>query len=195
MDLLRHLLFENPLTLWMVLGMAGLVAGLVWSRTGSNRARRVLAALVAMAVAVGIAAWAVETDRERVERTLRIMAEAADTGDAEAFIERISPEYRNGPFDQEDLAKAVRAGLREVRATAATPIIRMEEGRATVTQVYVFRAAPGQRFALPPAYERITWEGTFGPDEDREWRLRSAMGIRPRRMTAEEAAAHLPRGP
>jgi len=209
MDLLRHLVFENPLTLWMTLGLACLVAALIWSRTGSRRALWTLGALLAAMVAVGIAAWAVETDRERVERTLRIMAKAADTGDAEALIERISPEYRNGPFRQEDLAKAVRAGLRAVRATAATPIIRMEEGRAsprrseaspwrsraTVTQAYVFRAAPGKQFLLPPGQERITWEGTFGPDEDGEWRLRSAIGIRPRRITAEEAAARLPQGP
>jgi hypothetical protein len=64
-----------------------------------------------------------------------------------------------------------------------------------VTQAYVFRAAPGKQFLLPPGQERITWEGTFGPDEDGEWRLRSAIGIRPRRITAEEAAARLPQGP
>ena len=183
MDLLRHLVFENPLTLWMTLGLACLVAALIWSRTGSRRALWTLGALLAAVVAVGIAAWAVETDRERVERTLRIMAKAAEAGDAEAMVERISERYPDRPA----LVAVVRRGLAQVRATAGTTTIRMEDGRATITQEYVFRSVrPG--LTIPAGRDRVTWEGVFEPDADGQWRLVGAMAIRPVRVSPVEAA-------
>jgi len=192
MDLLRYLLFENPLTLWILLGIAAVVAGLVWMRTGSPRAARAALGCLVAAVLIGVLAWAVETDRERLVRTLDTMAKAVDRGDAEALIERISPEYRNGTFDKAALASAVRLGLRQVRATADSPVIRQRDREACVTQAYTFRPAPGAR-PVPAESERVTWEGAFAPDPDGEWRLRSAAATQPIHMTPEEAARRLPR--
>jgi len=192
MDLVRYLLFENPLTLWILLGTATVVAALVWVRAGSSRAGIVARACAGAAVAVAVLAWAVETDRERLVRTLDTMASGVDRGNAEALIERISPAYRSGPSDKAALAAVVRVGLRQVRATAETPVIVLRDREATVTQVYCFRAAPGGR-AMPTGYDRVTWEGVFAPDADGEWRLRTVTATQPRRITPEEAARYLPR--
>jgi hypothetical protein len=193
MDLARYLVLENPLTLWILLGIAATVAGLVWMRTGSRRAAVVGLVCLADAALVGILAWAVETDRERLLHTLDTMAAAVDRGDAEAVIERISPEYRSGPSDKAALAAVVRLGLQRVRATAQTPVIRQRDREAGVTQVYTFRAGPGGH-PLATDYDRITWEGTFAPDPDGEWRLRAVAATQPRRITPEEAARYLQRG-
>ena len=193
MDILKHLFLENPLSLWIGLALAELVTLIVWWQSRSRRSAIVLAALPAAAAAVGLLAWAVETDYERLMRSLDVLARASDTGDAEAIIERISPDYQNGRSRREDLAAAVRLGLRQVRATAYTPTIQWEDGRAVVHQTYLFRPAPESRFAANQAFQDVVWEGVFQPDADREWRLRSAVAIRPVRMTPEEGARHLPK--
>ena len=200
MDILKHLFLENPLSLWIGLALAEIVTLIVWWQSRSRRAAIGLAAFPAAALAVGLVAWAVQTDYERLVRTLEVMARAADTGDAEALIERISPEYQpasprgvNGRARREDLAAVVRLGLRHVRATAATPTIQWEDGRAVVRQTYLFRPAPGSRFDAGQPFRDVVWEGVFQPDADREWRLRSAVAIRPVRVTPEEGVRYLPR--
>ena len=193
MDLVRHILFENPLPLWIVLGLAAIVAGVVWTRTGSRKALGLLVAFPAAAVLVGILAWAVETDYERLTRTLDIMAGTLADGNDTRFMERVSPEYRSGSAGKEELAAIARLGLKQVRATAETPVIRFHDHEATVTQVYHFVPAPGSRLPMPPDGERVTWEGTFAPDADGEWRLWSAKATHPYRMSPEDAARVLPR--
>ena len=126
MDILRHLLFENPLTPCIVLGLVALGAGFFWSRTGSRRARTMAVACCLAAAALLLVAWAVETDQERVARTLWIMSDAASRGDADTLIAQISPEYEGGPHGKDGLAAVVRLGLSQVRATADEPDIRIE---------------------------------------------------------------------
>ena len=193
MDILKHLFLENPLSLWIGLALAEIVTLIVWWQSRSRRAAIGLAALPAAAIAVGLLAWAVQTDDERLVRTLDVMGRAADTGDAEALIERISPDYQNGRARREDLAAVVRLGLRHVRATAATPTIQWEDGRAVVRQTYLFRPAPGSRFDAGQPFRDVVWEGVFQPDAEREWRLRSAVALRPVRVTPEEGVRYLPR--
>ena len=188
MDILRHLLFENPLTPCVVLGLIALGAGFFWSRTGSRRARTLALACCGAAAAVAIVAWAVETDYERVAKTLHRMSDAASRGDAETLIAQISSEYEGGPRGKEGLAAVVRLGLAHVRVTAEDPVISIENGHATATQIYHFSPAPKSRIALPPQYEKITWEGAFAPDPDGQWRLRSAVATKPERMTPQDAA-------
>jgi hypothetical protein len=193
MELLRHLLFENPWTLWILLGLAALAAGVIWGRTGSRRAARAACAFVAAGVLVGVLDWAVETERERLMRTLDTLDHAASTGNADLFMERVSAEYRSGSFSKERLAAAVRHGLKEVRASAESPVIEQGENEATVTQACRLSPAPGAQFAIPPQFQRITWEGRFAREADGEWRLRSAVAVSPQRMTPEEAVRFLPR--
>jgi len=191
MDILRHLLFENPLTPCIVLGLAALGAGFFWARTGSKRAQALALACCVAAGALIVVAWAVETDYERVGRTLKRMSDAGERGDAETFIAQISPEYEGGQKGKDSVAAVVRLGLAHVRVTAEEPVISIADGRATVTQAYHFSPAPKARLALPPQYERITWEGTLAPDPDGQWRLRSAIATKPERMSPQDAAKGL----
>jgi len=194
MDMLRHVLLENPLTLLIVLGVAEILALVAWRRTRSRRATAAAIALPAAALLVGLLALAVETDYERLMRTVETMARAADSGDAEAFIDRISPDYANRGARREDLAAVVRTGLACVRASADQPTLRWEDGRAVVQQTWDFRPAPGRPIVVEGQQRvRVLWEGVFAPDGDGEWRLRSAMALKPKRLTPEEAARYLPR--
>ena len=191
MDILRHLVLENPLSPCIVLGLVAVAAGLIWSRTGSRRALAVIVAAGGAAAILAILSIAVETDQERVDRSLRMMAQAGARGDAEALIERISPQYGNAPAARDSIVAVVRFGLGRVRVSAGDPAIRMGDKQATVTQTYRFSPAPGQKFALPPSHDYVTWEATLAPDADGQWRVRAATAVRPERMSPEEAAGRL----
>ena len=192
MNVFRHFVFENPVTLLIVLIIATVILGTVWRRTGKNAARAAASVCLAAAAIVALVAWFVETDRERLQRTLDTMARAADEGRPEVFIERISPDYRTDGQGKDGLADIVRHGLRYVRASARGATVDMEEDRATVTQTYTFRTAPGMRAPVAERFPRVEWEGTFAPDADGEWRLRSAQVLSPRPMLPQEAVRYLP---
>jgi len=201
MDTLTYLFFEDPTTLWILLGLAELIALILWAQTHSRRAVTALILFPVVAVLLGLLDFAVETDREAVLRSIATMDRAAAAGDAEAVIERISPDYRTDRFNKDALAAAVRAGLSQVRVEPSVPTLRKESAPAgttvfRVTETYRFQPAPGSRMDVSPEWENVTWEATFKKDKDGQWRLASAMAIRPVQMTAEEAASkvlsHMP---
>jgi hypothetical protein len=192
MDLIRHLLFENPLSLWIALGLVAVTAGAIWTRTRSEKALWVAAGSVMAGLGLAVLAWAVETDREKVIRTLDMMASAVEKGQTTALIERVSPEYKNGRFSKDDLAAAVTAALPRIRISGAgDPTITMGDGEATVQQQYVFQIQQGSDATFAGVQIPVTWEGRFAPDPDGQWRLRSAIAIKPERVTPEEAARHV----
>lgn len=192
MGLVRYLIFESPTPLWVLLGIGAVISAVVWRRTASPRARAAAWGFVAAGVLLGALAWTVETDRERLVHTIDTMSAAAARGDAEALIERISPLYASGSLGKDDLARVVRLGLAQVRASAETPTIVQGQGLATVTQAYVFTPAQDSPMVVSGAWERVVWEGVFAPDADGQWRLRSAVAISPRRMAPEQAVRYLP---
>ena len=194
MDFFRHLFFENPQTLWVLLGIGAILAGVVWRRMGSRHARTAAVVLAAAAVAIGILAWAVETDREKLLRSISTMNMAANDGPADAFIERISPSYRNGPLGKDHLAAVVRQAAMKLRASGEILKIDPRDKDFLVTQVYHFRPAPNVHFLVPPEWQNVTWEGVFAKDPDGQWRLRSAVATHPRRITPEEAGQYLRQG-
>jgi hypothetical protein len=188
-DILRHIFFEDPLTLWIFFGIGAIVAAAFWSRTGSRWALVTAGGFVTAAVVVGLVAWLVDTDYERLVRSINMIGKAVETGNADAFIERISPEYQNGPFRKDDLAEAARKALPLVRAIPRTPVIKPTGTEATVTVQYIFSRVSGKG---PGEGEiAVTWEGKFAPDADGEWRLRSALALYPERIAPEAAAATL----
>jgi len=194
MSLLRHLIFENPTTLLVVFGIAAVISVVAWQRNKSGRAGVAAVLFAAAAALVGILAWAVETDYEKVVRSVTTIGDAAEDGSADALIERISPKYQNGPYGKQELAGIVRQALGVIRAMPQSPVIQMGEGKAAVTQEYRIAPAPGMRMALDAARRDVTWEGKFAPDDDGEWRLRSAIATQPQRIRPEEAVKYLPKG-
>ena len=192
MDAIRYFVFENPTTLLVVLIIATILLGTVWRRTGKRGVRAAAFACLLAGALVALLAYLVETDRERLQRTLDTMARAADDGRPEIFIERISPEYRTDGQGKEGLADIVRHGLTHVRASAGMASVDMEENTATVRQTYAFRSAPGKQVAVAEQFPKVEWQGTFGPDGDGEWRLRSARVLAPKSMLPQEAVRYLP---
>jgi hypothetical protein len=194
MDILRHFVFEDPTTLLVVFGIAAIIAVVAWQRNKSGRAM-IAAVLFAVAAGlVGILAWAVETDYEKVMKSITTIGDAAEAGNADALTERLSPKYQNGPYDKAELSAVARLALRYIRAMPQSPVIQMGEGEATVTEQYRLAPAPGMRMALDAARVDVTWEGKFAPDDDGEWRLRSAIATQPQRIRPEEAVKYLPKG-
>ena len=193
MDLIKYVIFENPWTLWVLLLVAAVVCGTIWRRTGSSGCRAAAVGCVAAGVLVGILTWAVETDREKLKRTLKTMSDAMEAGHVETFIACISPGYKSGSQGKAALAAVVRRGLEVIRAEAETPTVAFGEADALVRQPCRFYPAPGAKLMLPPEAHRVVWESVFAPDPDGEWRLRSATVVSPRRMTPEQAAQYLPR--
>ena len=75
-------------------------------------------------------------------------------GDAAAFAERVSPDYRTGPSDKAAFSRAVEIGLGQYRAVTGKPATRLEtlaDGKRVfvVTQDYEFRPAPEGKMPLP----------------------------------------------
>jgi len=194
MDILRHFVFEDPLTLLVVFGIAAIIAVVAWQRNKSGRAGVAAVLFVAAAGLVGILAWSVETEYEKVARSVTAIANAAEAGSADAIIERISPKYQNGPYGKPELSAVAQLALRYIRAMPQSPVIQMGEGEATVTQECRLAPAPGMRMALDAARVDVAWEGKFAPDDDGEWRLRSAIATQPQRIRPEEAVKYLPKG-
>jgi hypothetical protein len=186
MEFLRWLFVEDPRTLLILLGLVEIVLLVAWTRGRSRRTLASLAAVLLAAAAVWMLDVLVETDREKVRRSLDALASAAVAGQAERFIERISPAYASGPFRKDDLAALVLEGLAQVRVGTSSPTIEMEEGAAKVTQAYRFSSRPGARFQIPPEYQHVVWEGRFAPDEDGQWRLRQAQMVQPYRFQPEK---------
>jgi len=193
MHVIRHLVLENPTTLLVALGIAAVVCGTIWHRRGSSPCRLVAVLCVAAGILVAVLAYSIETDRERLVLTLSTMGRAVDEGRPDAFADCISDRFETGSLDKDGLADLVRRGLQYVRASPEVPNITMTDADAAVTQVYVFRAAPGVPVRISKQYERITWEGNFAPDADGRWRLRSARATQPREMLPQEAARFLPK--
>ena len=194
MDLIKYLLFEDPTALWVVLGVAWLVVLVLWRRSASPGLIRPLVVLPLAAVGFLALALLVETDHEAVLRSLDMMAQAADRGDAAAFLERVSPDYRTGSADKAAFSRAVEIGFGQYRAVAGKPVAllkTLEDGMRVfdVAQDYEFRPAPNGKMPLPPQWRNVAWEGAFAKDKDGQWRLISATAVKPERITAEEAAA------
>ena len=184
MTVLRNLFLEDPRTIWVVLGIAEFILLASWTR---GRTRWKLWALIALPVAgvlVGLLDWAVETDYEKVRRSVRTISQAAKDGDADRLIQRISDSYESGRFRKKDLAGLVRWGLLQVTVQTLPPTISFEDDRGIVRQTYLFTSTSRASFHI--RNESILWEGTFEQDPDGEWRLRKVMMLQPFERQPEE---------
>jgi hypothetical protein len=194
MDFFRWLFLEDPRTVLILLGLVEVVLLVSWTRSRSRRKLAALAAVPAAALTVWLLDVLVETAREKVGRSVQVLSAAAEAGQAERFIERISPAYASSPFGKDDLAALVREGLPHVVVRTDLPAIQMEDGEAIVRQSYDFTSRPGARFRIPPDHQHVTWEGRFAPDADGEWRLRRAEMVLPYRFQPEKFLPLVRRG-
>jgi len=151
MDTVNALFFEDPTALFWSLGFAELFTLAVLYRWRNRRA--VIATLipVVLAAAVGIAAWLVTTERERLTTALTGLAEAVRDGDAEGLAQWIDDDYDDGQFTKAKIltrAKKAREGhgIEEIDITYLKVVIDSEKGTTLVgAEINVARSPTGPR--------------------------------------------------
>jgi hypothetical protein len=172
--------------LYVMLALAW-VLSLVWLRSqGGRRAAATLFILPILAGVVWLTSSMVETRREKVLRSVSLLRSAVERGDAEAFIERISPAYDNGGAAKEDFAAVVRWAVarfrfESVRFTSGG--LRFEGKTAIADRWVQVESSAGTLGNFGP--QRTHWELRLGADGDGEWRLRGIICLSPARGTPE----------
>ncbi len=177
MQLIKGLLLEDPRALWIALGIAEIIVLVVWRRRRGRAALIALFVLPAVGVLLGLLDAAVETDREAVRRSIRMIGRAARSNNGQAVLERISPDYASGPYRKKDLAALVTFGLPQVTVRTPFPAkVTMEGDRAEVRHTYRIDSRSGVQFQI---HDSVTWEAVFAEDDDGEWRLRQVLMVEP----------------
>lgn len=85
MDTIKSVLFENPLAIYIVLALAEVVLGWMWYTRRDRRLVRWLLVVPAVGLVVGLTAWLVVTDNEKIQRNLKDMSAAVVAGDIDAL--------------------------------------------------------------------------------------------------------------
>lgn len=94
--MMKELLFED--TFWLVLSLVPVVFVLwgVWYRTHSRASSRALMVGLSVSALLLVVQWLVVTDREKLERTTRLLSSAVARQDIDGFVEFVDP---NAKFD------------------------------------------------------------------------------------------------
>jgi hypothetical protein len=113
-DSLKHVLFESPLKLGLVLFFVLLGCLSVWRRRRTARSREVF--LLAAAASLGLLTvqGLVKTDRERIRHVIDDLARAVDQQDAAVVLGYIDPQYDLQGHTREELEALVRDRLRRI---------------------------------------------------------------------------------
>lgn len=95
MDLMARLFLEHPWPIYLAAGLAEIILLILWRLRQTPNSAKALAIPPAAALAVGLLATLVTTDRERIERAIDTLAAAAVAGDARTVGDYIDPAYRD----------------------------------------------------------------------------------------------------
>jgi len=124
METLRETFFEDPLYVYVALGIAELVLAAVWWERRTRRAAMLLAAPLLLGAAVYLVAAAVVTDRERIIAAAREIARDVEQGRTDA-VERYIDDAFRGPYEGREVDK--------VRAVAAVRAVRSLYGITAIS--------------------------------------------------------------
>lgn len=151
MDLLRTVLFEDPVWLYVACGVVEAVLALAWYYRRSRKLAWALLAPLALAVAVGVTAQAVTTDREKLSEAIDRLAFAVEHGDHATVVELVDREYADQRWDRN-----------EVLAAAARVMTRYKFQQIAVSDLDA-QLADGQ--AVTKLTARITADVGFGASQ------------------------------
>ncbi len=157
-DLSRHL-FEGPVYAYVVLGIVEVVLAWMWYSRRTARFALALLPAPVLALAVGLTAHFVRTDREKIASALEVIAaaiEAGDVGSAGAFLdEDCRSPYRGGRLiDKEGLLAIARHALarwpvRDIRlGSLQTEVAGPNATTALETRITFGGQLGGQTFAM-----------------------------------------------
>jgi len=184
MDTLIRVLFEDPWPLYVALGVAEGVVGVLWYR---RRMPRLGSALLAGPVLAGLAALtahAVVTDREQIADTLARIALHVEAGDMTSVGRYLDADCRGRPDGKDPLTKAqiLDAGRRTLKKF---PVTGVQLTRIVTT---VDRAAGS---AVSDLYTTIFFRNPMiaGRSANVDWRLEWAERPAGWRITAVSIVA------
>ena len=93
---MQQFLFENPLWISVCGLFVALVAGILWTQTGARVAWLAAIAAIVLTVILVAVAVRVETDREKIHRTINEVAEAVEANDLKRVTSFIYPNATEG---------------------------------------------------------------------------------------------------
>ncbi len=100
--MMKEFLFED--TFWMVLSLVPVVFVLwgVWYRTRSRASSRALMVGLSASALLLVVQWWVVTDREKLERTTRLLSSAVEHHDIDGVVALVDPNAKfDGGYDRE----------------------------------------------------------------------------------------------
>lgn len=181
MDVLREVFLESPVIVYLTAGLAELVTVGIWRQTRAPRARVMLAVWPALALAAGLVAHAVVTDREKVRATWDEIAAAIEASDVDRLMGNVADDFASKGLD--------RAALEALAKEAA---LHLAPRTLTIGQVAVDAVTPeAATVTLTASYarsaQRTRWSLTFAPQADGAWRLTGVECTEPADLDLRQA--------
>ncbi|MCC7333513.1 MAG: hypothetical protein IT422_00350 [Pirellulaceae bacterium] len=148
---MQQFLFENPLWISVCGLFVAVVAGFLWIQTGARVAWLTAVAAIVLTVVLVVVSVRVETDREKIHRTINEVAEAVEANDLKRVIGFIYANATEGMARaKQELPKYT---FREARMTRLKSILvnRRSTPATAVAEFHVMvdLAANGQDARLP----------------------------------------------
>lgn len=167
---MKELLFENPLPLYVALGVAELVIVGLWYRARTRRLAVALAVPVVLAFVLAATAALVETDREKLQRVLVAIAAHVEKGDFDSVRPHLAEDFHGEYLSRDAALEAGRNAWREfgVRKTSISGVrVHMDESLPKAE----FRTHIGYNFpGLGQGTQAIDWTVYWGR-RDGQWKI------------------------
>lgn len=120
MKWLEGLFAEDVWSLLWVFALGALVLAIATVATGRTKFLLGIAALAVLAVLLVLVEWLWETDRERVDKVVEILAQAVRDEDAAAIERHLSPRCRYGSANRDDIVQLAGSVFRTIEIDKLT---------------------------------------------------------------------------
>ena len=120
MKWLEGLFAENVLPLMWVLALGALVLTIATVATGRARFLVGVGALAVLAVLLVVVEWLWETDRERVDKVVELLAQAVRDEDTTVIERHLSPQCRYGGANRGEIVRIAESVFRTIEVDKLT---------------------------------------------------------------------------
>jgi len=185
---LKAILFEDPLPLQLLCGLAAIVGAILWRRRRTFRTLLIVVCPLVLIVALTLLAAAVTTETERLSATLDRFIAAVREGDLTAAADLIDDTYSDGVYTKAEAVAKIDQTRRTIGLTDLQ-IASVEKNVGDTDAVVAFRAIIRATHSMA-MYESF-------PTRWRLWWVRRPAGWRVRSSRLDDPAGigGAPRGP
>jgi hypothetical protein len=165
-------LVEGWLSVYLLLATVALVLLAIWWSTRRRKYAIAAAVVAALAVLYGLLDLAVETDHERMVRSVREMAASAKHKDASGLFEHISDEFEHNGMSKADLINLAKNAIQngDVREVVVWDFERGPVSRANRSGTVIFLIKV--KSAWTPDELFLRCNAHFVLESDGKWRLK-----------------------